>query len=269
MAFQRSEKSKASAHQERAYTKPGDVTIEFEDQPTRPGCRFQDAYTLLYGRPGIGKTTLASHLPGAYFLATEQGYKFLMSRKTHIDCWNKFTAFIEWAEKHPKKIADVQIWVIDTATLLAKYAMYGSCADLGITHPSDSNYGKGWEAYYDNLFGWIARLAGLGRGIMFICHERIRDITVRAMQAEHYGPDLPQKPYRVIMDMCDIALHMAYVEDDEDETKRGRMRCLYSQPTEYRDAKDKTNSLPAELPFLTEKQAVKKIMAAYAKQEGE
>ena len=254
---------KKSGHQEQAFKRTVVAPVVFEAEASKPGCKFQDAFVCIYGRPGIGKSTFASCLPGAYFLPTEVGYKFLSTRKTPIPSWDAFTGFIKWAETHKKETEDIQMWVIDTATLLAKFCMYGTCADLEITHPADMDYGKGYEAYYDNLSGWISRLAVLGKGICFVCHENIQEITVNGNKIQHWGPDLPKKPYRIIMDMCDIAIHMSYVEDGDEENTRGKKRCLYCLPSESRDAKDKTKSLPATIPFLTERQAMLKILASY------
>lgn len=264
MGFQRSSNtSKRSAHQERAYKKAEPSEIVFEAEPAVQGGSFQDALICLYGRPKIGKSTLASHLPGAYFLPTEKGTKYLNVRQTYIDSWDKFVAFIQWAEKHKKATANVSVFIVDTVTILAKHCMYSVCAELGVTHPSDESYGKGWEAFADTFAGWILRLCGLGKGIMFICHESITDIVSRSMQVSHYGPDLPRTAYRVIMPICDIVLHMAYVEESTDGSALGRKRCLYARPSDLRDAGDRSNRLPAEIEFLTEKQAVRKIMAAY------
>jgi hypothetical protein len=268
MAFQRPGSTKKSAHQEQAFKKDTVVSdIDFQEAASVAGGEFQDALIALYGKPKIGKSTMASHLSGAYFLPTEKGTKFLNVRQTYIDSWETFKTFIKWAEKHKRDTAGVKMWVIDTVTILAKHCMYSVCADLGITHPSDEAYGKGWEAFADEFSGWILRLVGLGKGVMFICHERVQEIAGGVVKIHHFGPDLPNTAYRTILPMCDIVLHMAYVESDDNTSSVGRQRCLYARPTEYRDAGDRSHRLPAEIKFLTEKQAVRKIVAAYAEKE--
>jgi hypothetical protein len=267
MAFQRARSSepKKSAHQEKAYKKAtGSREIVFQTEAEVLGKDFQDSLICMYGMPKIGKSTLATYLDGSYFLPTEPGLTWLKTRHTYIDSWDTFKGFIEWAEKHKRNTSDVTMWVVDTVTILAKHCMYSVCADKGITHPSDEEYGKGWEAFYDEFSGWMLRLVGLGKGIMFICHEKMTEVTTRGTKIHHFGPDLPTTAYRTIMPMCDIILHMAYVEDGSDESELGRKRCLYTQPSEYRDAGDRSHRLPAEIPFIREKAAVRKILAAYA-----
>ena len=263
MAFQRaSNTSVRRSHTERAYKRDTAAPIKFAESPEIAGGAFQDGYVCLYGKPKIGKSTLASYLPGAYFLSTEKGLKFLRVRQTFLSSWEDFKAFVLWAEKHTIETRDVKMWVIDTATILAKHCMYGVCADLGISHPSDEDYGKGWEAFADEFTGWVLRLCALGKGMMFVCHESVQEITSRCVKINHYGPDLPRTAYRTIMPMCDIVLHMAYVEDGE-ASELGRLRCLYSQPSETRDAGDRSHRLSTELKFAKESAAVKRILLAY------
>lgn len=237
--------------------------VIFEIEPSKEGGRFQDHLILLYGMVKIGKTTLATYFPGVYFLVTEPGYKAQLIRKSRIPNWTSFRWFVEWAEDNPRTIRDILVWCIDTTTNLSKFCMSWVCGRDGITHPSDQDWGKGWEAFSDEFSHWILRLAAIGKGILFICHEKEREVVSRRMKITKYSPDLPNTTYRIINNLADIIMQMGYVERSRHESELGEMRCLYTKPVEIRDAGDRTGRLPEVIKFETEREAVRKILSCF------
>jgi hypothetical protein len=245
-----------------AYKTPADEIV-FETTPSVQGCTFLDHLILLYGAPKIGKSTLFSKFPGVYFLPTEPGFKALKVRKTEIPNWQTFRKFIEWAEKHPSAIADVKLWCIDTVTNLSKFCMQWVCGREGISHPSDQEWGKGWEAYADEFAFWILRLAHLRKGIGFIAHSNTTEIVSRHVKITKNIPDIPKTCYRLINNLADVIVEMNYVDKGENLEKLGEMRCLFTKPSEIRDAGDRTGRLPEVIEFKTESVAVMKILRCF------
>lgn len=246
--------------------------ISFEDEPTANSRTFQDHIMLLYGAPKIGKTTLASKIPGAYFLPTEPGYHNLMVRKTRISNWVTFIRFIQKMEKSPNKVESVGCWIIDTADNLAKFCMQFTCGRAGIAHPSDEEWGKGWEAYRDEFTHWILRLIALNPGTIFISHETERDIVYKSVKISKAFPALPKTCYTIINNLSDLILHMTY-EESTGKKRKGKKRkttkrVLWTKPDAYRDAGDRTKLLPDKIYFSKEQDAVDEIIGCFAWEGG-
>ncbi len=238
--------------------------IKFQAEPTMDARSFQEHLILLYGAVKIGKTTLLSYFPGVYFLPTEPGYKDLKVRKTPISNWATFVEVVKKLKKNPKVMQDVELLVIDTITNLSKFCMQKVCADEGVTHPSDQEWGKGWAAFADEFAYWILQLASIGPGIAFIAHADNREIVSRSMKVTVSVPDLPKTTYRVINNICDVIMHMDYVTQGNKGEELGVLRCLYTKPSEVRDAGDRTGKLPSIIKFRTEEEAVEKIMGYFS-----
>ncbi|KKM18720.1 hypothetical protein LCGC14_1662810, partial [marine sediment metagenome] len=148
----RSTKSKSLASE--AYAQKAEEII-IEEDPTMEGGQFQDHLSLTYGPPKIGKSTLWSLFPGVYFLPTEPGYRWIKVRKTYIPNWVTFVKFIKTVEKKPKLTRGVKIFCIDTVDNLSKFCMQYVCGREKISHPTDQDWGKGWEAFRDEFTHWI------------------------------------------------------------------------------------------------------------------
>jgi len=248
-------------------------SITFESKPSITGGQFQDHLIICYGPPKIGKSTLFSLFPGAYFLATEPGYKSLNVRKTDltgkdgVSMWNKFRAVVDSARAKPQAIQDVSMWVIDTVTNLSKACMDWTCDQAGVTHPSDQEWGKGWAAYADEFMEQILSLASLGKGIAFIAHQSTMEVVSRRMKVTKEAPDLPQTTYRIVNNMSDVILQMGYVKQGKVAEELGELRCLYTKPSEVRDAGDRTGKLPDVIKFRKESDAARKILSCFSEQD--
>ena len=157
----------------------------------------------------------------------------------------------------------MEFWCIDTVTNLSKFCMQWTCGRAGITHPSDQEWGKGWEAFADEFAHWVLRLANLGKGIIFIAHESQMEVVSRRLTITKFAPDMPKTTYRIVNNMVDIIMQMSYVKRSKDAEELGEMRCLYTKPVEIRDAGDRTGRLPDIIKFKTERQAVRKILRCF------
>lgn len=233
-------------------------------EPKVMGGSFQDHLILLYGAVKIGKTKMSALFPGVYFLPTEPGYKAQKVRFTVIENWTDFRDFVLYAEEHKAELSTVTAFCVDTITNLSKFCMVKVCSERGVTHPSDEEWGKGWAAFYDEFMFWILKLCNLGKGVIFIAHENSTEVISRRMKITKVVPDLPKTTYGIINNLCDIILQMAYVETGTSMEELGELRCLYTKPSEIRDAGDRTGKLPEIIKFRTEEQAVQKILGCFS-----
>ena len=83
------------------------------------------------------------------------------------------------------------------------------------------------------------------------------------MKVTKEAPDLPMTTYRIVNNMSDVILQMSYVKQGKDADELGELRCLYTKPSEVRDAGDRTGKLPDVIKFRKEADAVKKILACF------
>ena len=103
---------------------------------------------LLYGVPGIGKTTLAAEFPNPVFIQTEQGtpgdleLNSFGTISSFGDVLDAFGAL--YAEEH-----DFRTVVIDTADALEPLIWKQACEENGWKSIEDPGYGKGYVAAED------------------------------------------------------------------------------------------------------------------------
>lgn len=148
-----------------------DFTISTE--LSSPKGKLQDYSIMIYGEKKIGKTSMISHANGAYFCMFEPGGKALSIMQDQYRTWDKFKKAIPQILAS-KKIQNV---VIDTADFAYKRCLQYTCNKLGIEHPQDLGYGKGWDAIKQELDSCFSQLLHSDKGIWFISHYTDRKIT--------------------------------------------------------------------------------------------
>lgn len=238
--------------------------IIFEDEATMEGHQFQDHISLTYGPPKIGKSTLWSLFPDVYFLPTEPGYKSLKIRKTYIPNWVTFVKFIKTMENKPKLYDSVSVFCIDTVDNLSKFCVQYVCGREGISHPTDQDWGKGWEAFRDEFTHWILRLCALGPGVSFISHQSQREVIFHGIKMPKEAPAMPKTSYTVINNLVDVILKFSYVgKMNKHKKELSTRRCIYTRPTAMYDAGDRTGKLPTKIVFDTEEEAVQIILDSF------
>jgi hypothetical protein len=250
-----------------AYNAPVEDII-IEEKPSIDGSDFMDHLILLYGAPKIGKTTFASVIPGSYIIATEPGYKSIKCRKTYVKNWAEFIKFIETIEKRPKILKTISLFAIDTLDNLAKFCMQFTCGRLEIGHPSDLQWGKGWEAYRDEFTYWILRLCALDKGLLFISHESEREIVYKGIQSIKCVPSVAKTCYTVINNLVDLIIRMGYDINVAHKKKSKKTvedkRCLMTRSHPLYDAGNRTKvGIPDKLFFSTEEEVYKKLQSYF------
>lgn len=211
---------------------------------------------LLYGPVKVGKSTFASELANEHtlFLDTEGGLQAIDAFKLKITDWPMFIHAIEELRKSDR----FKVIVVDTVDTLARM-----CADHVLTglsgvpshlrktfvHPSDYEWGKGWDAIAEEFRVRIAQLAGLGRGVIFISHSKEANVTLpNGLQQLKLAPDVGQKGMRkFLLGFVDL-IGYAHIR----HTDEGEQRVLQLQPSETIEAGGRTprgHALPEAIPL--------------------
>lgn len=193
-------------------------------EPVKINKDLKGKYVLIYGRPKIGKTTLAAQFPKNLLLAFEPGYNGLNNKMVQpITKWADFMTVINQLSR-PEVQEKFDTITIDTADIAWDYCEKYICAqnpkDNGETPKTIAEipWGKGYDLCkkaYDDAF---RRIAILGYGLVFISHEQVR--TVKTEKGEEYQkimPTLVERPKLIVNRLVDI---IAYLRESLDDGKR-------------------------------------------------
>lgn len=193
--------------------------------PTKPrevSLNLNDYCLLIYGRPGIGKTTALASFPGILCCSTERITKGVSLYDYNSDgggckTWEQFLAMIELLEKEDHPFTMVGI---DSADTLYDICMTYVCKRLQINHPGDENdYGYSWSEVKHEFDTGLRRLVSLGLGVVLTSHSKEETITqFSGKKFTRIRPTLSGQAYEVIKKITDIVLYCEYMKamDGED-----------------------------------------------------
>ena len=217
------------------------------DLPTESkGIGAATSHTLfIYGPEGIGKSTFGSHAPSPLFIATEAGLNFLDVMTEPCPDWDKFVGIVDALEA--SKSQRYKTVVIDTADNAIDQCQSYACDKLGIEHPADEEWGKGYSAVRMEFNKQITRLALLDMRFILISHQKSVEIKGRVMKTTKIVPTLSNSGRRVILPMCDFIGHCTFKEGRDGEATSERI--INFEPSEYHEAKDRSGLLPKIIPL--------------------
>lgn len=183
------------------------VSVSLPSEASIPSNKLGDYSILLYGEKKIGKTSLASKFKDAFFFMLEPGAKALAIYQRPVTSWAEFKKYIALLQSD-KKFGTV---VIDTIDIAYKLCHLYVCQKLVIQHPSDEEWGKGWEAIRDEFTGEVNKLLALNKGVIFISHAAEKEITTRIGDKYHkIAPTMSNQARDVLEGIVDIWAYYCY-----------------------------------------------------------
>ncbi len=181
-------------------------------EASTPSDALQDYSILIYGDKKIGKTTLCSMFPGAYFMMTEPGGRALRIYQSNIPDWRTAKDALRALEKNPGKFRTV---VVDTVDLLYQRCFEHVAKVEGWDHPSEEAWGKGWTALRKEFSGYITRLLSLDMGVILTSHSVEREIKQRnGLKYDRIQPTMPGMARDFVEAMVDIWMYYTYEDRD-------------------------------------------------------
>lgn len=101
---------------------------------------------MIYGSPGVGKTSLVAGRPGTLFLATEPGTEFLHASQVYLKDWHHFQGIVdEIVELKAQGVCPYRSVAIDIIDNLSGLCLDAVCAAKGVTYPPENDFGKTWR----------------------------------------------------------------------------------------------------------------------------
>ena len=218
---------------------------------------------LLYGVPGIGKTTFAAKWPGALFLDVEGSSEQLDNDDiSRVDPTpTTYQEFISVIDQIAVNSMGFKTLVIDTADWLEGMMIRQICQDAGCCsiETYGKGYGKGWTKVcetWSTLLDKLERIRkGQGMNILFVAHSRIRKFEpADDIAYDRYTLSQNEKSGDILKKWADIILftkHSVLVTENEDgkiKAHSNGKRMMYTTFNPCWDAKNRFG-LPEELPF--------------------
>ncbi len=157
-------------------TKPPAVQLALPTALSTPSVNLGDFTWVIYGERKIGKTSLASQFPGAFFLMFEPGGKALAIYQKSLTNWREMKGYVQLLKQTPPD--QFPTIVIDTVDIA-----YEKCMDFvgqreGFSHPGDvKDFGKSWDLVKKEFASVIQEIVATGRGVVFISHAVESEFT--------------------------------------------------------------------------------------------
>ena len=225
---------------------------------------------FFYGAPKTGKTTIASHFPGALLLAFEKGYNAIPGIMVQpIESWGEFKKTLTYLkDEEVRKV--FQTVIIDTAdiayALCEKYiCSRESTAQVTYDTISDLPYGKGYALASTEFDEALRKILQLNYGLIIISHDT--DKTFKNEQGEEYQqivPTLDRRARLVCERTCDL-IGYARCLDENDKTAPAT---LFLRGSGRFIAGSRFRHTPNSIPFTYEA-LVEAIANAVAEEEKE
>ena len=154
----------------------------------------------IYGKPGIGKTSLASQFPAALFLMTEEinidGLKALPKAEAFTEFWNNVKGLLAQEDLPYKTIVVDSVSKLDE--LIVKHILAEEPANISAANNGDKprintlgascgGYGKGYEraqSMHRAMKAQLDKFTDKGMGVVFISH--VTTTKYRAPDNEDY-----------------------------------------------------------------------------------
>lgn len=205
--------------------------------PTKPGKVLLDflGYTLfVFGPPKIGKSSLFKHNK-YFYLGFEKGLKALGVFKRYMKDWETFLGYLELLEEDCSRYNGV---VVDTAEKMYDSCLKYTCEKYGMEHPSDEEYGKGWERVKTEFTRAIVRLENLPLNKAYVSHSHVSTISsTKKKDRTRISPKLSGTARHALLSQVDMIIYIGYSQAD------GVTRRIYMQGSELIEAGGRLNEV--------------------------
>ena len=210
---------------------------------------------LVYGPPGCGKTTLMAGLTDSLIIDTEKGSTLQRAHRIECKDWVTFQNVVKELSRRPPEFKNI---CIDTVGPLLNSCMNYVSKNIGVGHPSEAQYGKGWHLIKETVKTVFLQLQHLPCNVWFVLHSQVKKIE-GVTDYDYTQPELPGFLENLFLGLCDFIFMVdmeAKAERDADGKMIGRKntRILRTKPNKFWMAKDRLveTTLPEKIDLNAE-----------------
>ncbi len=186
-------------------------------------------FIIIYGAPGVGKSTFCSHAPDPIFLDIEAGTKKIdVKRVSGIDTYEDLTKLINLIISG-EKLSKYKTIIIDTIDFLEQMIFDYVCKSKGKKTISDFSHGAGYRFVLDEWLDLLNKLSIIRSGeypknIILIAHEQIKRFDNPLCDSyDRYSLKLYDKASSFIIAKCDAVFFLSksfHLSEDTNDKKR-------------------------------------------------
>lgn len=194
-------------------------------EPQRISRDLKGKYILLYGLPGVGKTSLAAEFKNVLIAGFEMGTNALNNVYVQpIKTWKDWRDMVKQLCTKDALKDKFDSIAIDTADFAWDLCVKWICSQNGVEKLGDIPWGGGYDLAKKEYTQTFRDLTYSGYGLVFISHSTEK--TYKNEKGEDYTqivPALPNRPFDIVNKMVDI---IAYIREipveigDKVENKR-------------------------------------------------
>ena len=194
-------------------------------EPQRISRDLKGKYILLYGLPGVGKTSLASEFKNVLIAGFEMGTNALNNVYVQpIKTWKDWRDMVKQLCTKDALKDKFDSIAIDTADFAWDLCVKWICSQNGVENLGDIPWGGGYDLAKKEYTQTFRDLTYSGYGLVFISHSTEK--VYKNEKGEDYTqivPALPNRPFDIVNKMVDI---IAYIREipveigDKIENKR-------------------------------------------------
>lgn len=198
---------------------------------------------LFYGRPKIGKSSLAAQFPNPVFIATEPGLRYVqkdygLDNKRIKEVFN-WSEFIELSQKFDGDTT-YSTRIIDTLDELWLMCVNHVCARFDKEHPSEiGSQGKGWSICRDEFKGGLRKIRKAADVFIMIGHATMKEVGPKDGKYTYVALNLPGKALEASMAYVD---HILYLAPGKEEGER----FIYTDGTKHFEAGSRNADLASK-----------------------
>lgn len=210
---------------------------------------------VLYGEPGVGKSTFAVKAPRPFFITTDPNYEYLEEFGAKPEDHIQVHSWAEAKKVFQKDYSNYETIVVDLTEDLFKWCEYEFCRINGLDDISDMGYGKGYRTTRNDFFIQISKLLSLeNKNVILIMHSTTSVVKDRR-GVEHMKYNPTDRIPGNIMEMIEGRVRFfirAYlnVEDVSGKLVKKRFLSIVPKENEYGIARGiDENSIPSDIPL--------------------
>lgn len=184
---------------------------------------------ILYGVPGIGKSTWASKTPTPLFIGAEENDELTVQRLKKPTTWDEFLSQVQWIIDHKPNYETLVVDTIDSIEkILHRHILSKDPKGAGSMSQAHGGYGKAYEKAETEFLILRSMLQRLrdeqGKGIILLAHSIKTQATdtILGLQYDTYEMSIHKKAQAVLVDWTSCVLFGNYIvhKVDDDNTDK-------------------------------------------------